>query len=78
MARKDEILRQAGFEYDRDRTIYFNRKAKKVLSYEFVEDHREDKLVMLLNEKTERDEWRFYSISPLSEATMREIENVIG
>ena len=75
---KEQMLQQAGYTYSFDREIYFNRKAKKVFSVEFVMDHSEDDLQRSLSEKTEGEEWHFYFNAPPPEAVRSELESVFG
>ncbi len=44
VATKNQLLKDAGFEYSFDRSIYLNRNARNVFSVEFVEDQNEDEL----------------------------------
>ena len=78
LARKGRILQDAGYAYNFDRMVYFNRKAKKIFSIEFVEDHDENDLLKGIAEETNEADWRFYFNSPPSEAVKHEIENVLG
>ena len=75
---KGQILEDAGYAYSFDRTIHVNRKAKKVFSVQFVEDHNEEELKDRIRENTQGGEWRFYFNSPPSEAVKRELESVLG
>ena len=52
VASKWQILREAGYEYNFDRMVYFNRGAKKAFSVEFVEDHSENELQSYIREET--------------------------
>lgn len=75
---KGQILDDAGYAYNFDRTIYVNRKTKKVFSVQFIEDHDEKELKDRIGENTQGAEWRFYFNSPPSEAVKRELESVLG
>lgn len=74
---KSRILREAGYAYNFDRMIYFNRKAKKIFSVEFIEDHKEDEILSCLKENGGRGSWRFYFNSPPPEAVQRELVSVL-
>ena len=74
---KSQILEDAGYAYGFDHAVYFNRKARKVFSVEFIEDHSEAELQERIREDTQ-GEWRFYFNSPPAEAVKRELESVIG
>lgn len=76
---KSQILRDAGYVYNFDRMVYFNRATKKVFSVEFVEDHDESDLRKCISEETNGSEWRFYFNNPRPpEAVERELENVLA
>src|SRR5260370_13684381 len=78
LATKRQILEDAGYAYSFDRTIYVNRKTKKVFSVEFVEDHNEEDLKSRISENTQGGKWRFYFNSPPSAAVKHEVESVLG
>jgi hypothetical protein len=76
---KGQILENAGYAYNFDRMVYFNRATKKVFSIEFVEDHDETELRKCVSEETNGSEWRFYFNNPYPpEAVKRELENVLA
>ena len=78
LASKSQILRDAGYAYNFDRMVYFNRATKKVFSIEFVEDHDETALQKYISEETNGADWRFYFNSRPPEAVKRELENVLA
>jgi hypothetical protein len=75
---KKDILREAEYRYNFDRDIYFNRKAKKAFSLEFVDDTPEEELARRVRESTENSGWTFYFNHPPSESVKRELESVLG
>jgi hypothetical protein len=75
---KQDLLRQAGYAYNFDRMVYFNRKAKKAFSVEFVEDRGEDELERLIRERAKPNGWRFYFNSEPAESVKRELERALG
>jgi hypothetical protein len=76
---KGQILENAGYAYNFDRMVYFNRSTKKVFSIEFVEDHDETELRKCVSEETNGWEWRFYFNNPYPpEAVKRELESVLS
>lgn len=75
---KWQILQQAGYAYNFDRMVYFNKGTRKVFSVEFVQDHSEHDLQTSVNEASNGAEWRFYFNSPPPAAVQRELENVLG
>ena len=61
IATKEQLLQDAGYGYSLDHDIYLNRKARKVFSFEFVEDHGEAELEARIGEPaTMTGEWKFY------------------
>jgi len=77
-ASKTETLDKAGYAYSFDRQMYINPKTKKAFSVEFVQGHTEDQIRKYIREHTDGLEWRFYFISPPSEAVKHELEGVLG
>ena len=76
---KRQILEDAGYAYSFDREIYLNRKARKVFSLEFVEDHNEASLkASVVEPAPSTGEWRFYFNSPPSEGVKRDLSAVLG
>jgi hypothetical protein len=75
---KKDILKEADYRYNFDRDIYFNRKAKKAFSLEFVDDHPEEELLRRLRENTNGNGWTFYFNSPPSDGVKRVLEQVLG
>ena len=75
---KQDLLRQAGYAYNFDRMLYFNRQAKKAFSVEFVDDNDETELERRIREDGDRREWHFYFNSPPSESVRRELERTLG
>ncbi len=78
LATKQQILDAAGYDYNFDRQVYFNRKARKVFSVEFIADNDEAKLDESIRESTDAREWRFYFNVPPPESVKRQIESVLG
>ncbi len=78
IAAKSKLLEDAGYVYSFDRMIYINRKAKKVLSVEFVEDNSPEQLQKCISENTHGGEWQFFFNSPPSETVKRELVSVLG
>lgn len=79
VATKNQLLKDAGFEYSFDRSIYLNRNARKVFSVEFVEDHSEDELEAGIREPSPKPgEWRFYFNSEPSAAVKRDLATILG
>ena len=75
---KQNILDDAGFAYNFDRMVYFNRRSKKIISVEFAMDNDEKVLERVIREDTCGKEWKFYFNSEPSEPAKREIEAALG
>lgn len=77
LTEKRRILENAGFVYNFDRDLYYNRNKKKVFSIDFVEDHTNDELQKFINETSDGINWRFYfNIAP-SSAVKHELISVL-
>ena len=60
LANKKQILDDAGYRYDFDRSLYFNRRAKKAFSVEFIDDKAEGELKERIAQKNDGREWLFF------------------
>ncbi len=76
--KKKDILLGADYRYNFDRDIYFNRKAKKAFSLEFVDDKDETVIRQSIQEPTDGSVWKFYFNSDPSEGVKRILEQVLG
>ena len=77
---KGRLLEEAGYRYNFERMVYFNRRAKKVFSVEFVEDHSEAEIRRRIEEKPDGKKWRFYFNTPpdVPPSVKRQLEHVLG
>jgi hypothetical protein len=76
---KQHILDDAGFAYNFDRMVYFNRKSKKIISVEFAMDNPAEVLERVVREDGGGKEWTFYFNSGVPpEEARREIEAALG
>lgn len=78
IATKQHILDAAGYIYNFDRQVYFNRAAKKVFSVEFIADHNGRHLERSIREHTAGREWKFYFNEEPPESVKRHIAGVLG
>jgi hypothetical protein len=78
LATKQHILDAAGYIYNFDREVYFNRSAKKIFSVDFLEEHDGAKIERCIRESTDAREWRFYFNVPPSESVKRQIAEALG
>lgn len=78
--KKQRILDDAGFAYNFDRRVYFNRKSKKIISVQYAQDKDEKTLESAIGEETDGKEWKFYFSSGRQppEPVKREIEAALG
>jgi len=67
---KAPILKSAGYLYNFDRMVYFNRAAKKAFSAEWVEDHSDADLSEKLREPNVSGEWSIFADPKPSQAVV--------
>jgi hypothetical protein len=60
---KEKILEENGFKYHFIRMIYFNKRTRKIFSFEAIDDHGETWLVQKIQEKN-KERWQFYFNNP--------------
>jgi hypothetical protein len=77
LTRKRQILNQAGYRYDFDRSLYFNREAMKAFSVEFIDDKPAEELARRVAEENSGKKWRFFFNNPPSETVKRELEKAL-
>jgi hypothetical protein len=76
---KQHILENAGYAFSFDRASYINKKARKMFSLEFVQDHSEGQLQACIDAPgPATGEWRFYFNSPPSEAVKQQLAAILG
>ena len=68
---KEELLRSAGFRYNFNRMAFIDRKTKKIISIEALEDHSEEWLGEMIAEVNDTGEWRFYFEQPPSPGVIK-------
>jgi hypothetical protein len=79
LAIKQHILDDAGFAYNIDHAVYFNRNSKKIISARFAKDHDEEVLESAIREDTGGKEWKFYfNTGEPPEEVRRQIEARLG
>ena len=78
LARKERVLRDAGYKYYFDRALYLNRKTKKAFSIEFVEDKPADELEQKIAEDTTGPGWHFFFTQEPSDAVQQELSRALG
>jgi len=75
---KQHILDEAGFAYNFDRRVYFNRKSKKIFSVAYLEERSEEEIKRLIQDDSGDKEWKFYFIGEPAESVRRAVEASIG
>ena len=73
-----DILKEAEYWFNFDHALFYNRKAKKAFSLEFVDDKPEDEIRRRIGENTNGNGWTFYFNSPPTESVKRELERMLG
>jgi len=71
---KMHILKEGNYVYNFDRQVYFNRKAKKAFSVEFIQDHSANELADCIFEPTGESNWQFYFNAKPSESVRSQLE----
>ncbi len=77
LAEKEQLLRKAGYSYEPDREVYINRKARKVFSIDFLEDHDAKAIASKIREATLGAEWIFIFNNIPSESVKRELAKML-
>lgn len=77
LTEKRRILENAGFVYNFDRELYYNRNVKKVFSVDFVEDHNNTELEHFIREDRDARNWHFYFNTAPSSSVKHEIISVL-
>ena len=70
---KRQLLDRSGYRYNFDRMIYVNRHAKKIFSFEAVDDNNVEWLSGRIAEPNPSNEWIFYFNGPVSESVRRQL-----
>lgn len=79
VATKKAILDNAGYAYDFNHMLYFNRNAKKAFSVEYVDDNPPEVLEKSIQEPSSTQRWEFYvSNPPVSDSVRRQLEAALG
>ena len=72
---KSDLLRSHGYEFSFERLSYVNRQARKVFSYEFVDDHSEAEIEACI-QRPSSPSWTFFFNDPPAEAMRPVLEAV--
>ena len=75
---KMDVLREANYTYNFEHELYFNRSAKKVFSFPFIDAHSERDLARYISEQPNDSDWKFYFNVPPSQPKKRELESLLA
>jgi hypothetical protein len=71
-------LDAAGFVYEFYREVYVNRKEKKIISMDFIEDHSAAELTRRLRQETDGTTWQFLFNNEPAASVRRQLETALG
>jgi hypothetical protein len=74
---KEQILKKAGYSYDPDREAYVNRKARKLFSIDYLEDHDTKVIARKIQETTHGAKWTFIFNNEPSDSVKRELAKLL-
>jgi hypothetical protein len=78
LSEKRQILDTAGFVYEFYREVYVNRKAKKIISMDFIEAHSAAELERELQRQTDGTSWLFLFKNEPPASVRHQLENALG
>ena len=77
LTEKEHLLRNAGYSYEPDREVYINRRTRKVISVDFLEDHDTKEIASKIHEATPSAKWTFIFNDVPSDSVKRELAKVL-
>jgi hypothetical protein len=77
---KEQILKKDGYVYNFDHAMYFNRKAKKIFSMDFIEDDSVSvqDIEERVREANSGTGWQIYFVGDLPDSVRRQVEASLG
>jgi hypothetical protein len=78
LTEKRRILDGAGFIYEFYHEVYVNRKEKKVISVDFIEDHTAAELKLRVQEETDGTAWHFLFNNEPAASVRHQLETALG
>jgi hypothetical protein len=78
LGEKEHILKSNGYVYNFDREMYFNRRAKKIFSMDFIEDRPAQVIEECVREENEGKRWQIYFVGDLSDSVRHQLEALLG
>jgi hypothetical protein len=78
LSEKRRILDAAGFIYEFYREVYVNRKEKKIISMDFIEDHTAAELENKLRQNTDGSNWQFLFNNEPPASVRHQLETALG
>ena len=61
---KRQVLDAAGYEYEIEHEVFLNWKARKIFSWEFIDEHSVEEVNQCVNIDPSGPQWRFYFNDP--------------
>ncbi len=74
---KEQLLKKAGYSYKPDREVYVNRKARKVFSIDYLEDHDTKEIASKIQEDARGAKWTFIFNDEPSDSVKRELAKML-
>ena len=78
LSEKRQILDAAGFVYEFYREVYVNRKAKKIISMDFIEEHSARQLGLALQRANDGTDWQFLFMDDPPPSVKHQLETALG
>jgi hypothetical protein len=78
LAVKEQLLKEAGYTYRPDREAYINRRARKIFSVDFLEEHEPDEIASKIREATPDNEWTFIFNQQPTDSMKRELARLLN
>jgi hypothetical protein len=75
---KRQILDAAGFVYEFYHEVYVNRKEKKIISLDFIEDHTAAELQKRIRQETDGRTWQFHFNNQPANSVRHQLETALG
>jgi hypothetical protein len=78
LAVKEQLLKEAGYTYRPDREAYINRRARKIFSVDFLEEHEPEEIASKIREATPGNEWTFIFNQQPTDSMKRELARLLN
>jgi hypothetical protein len=74
---KRQVLDAAGYEYELTHEMFVNWKARKIFSWEFVDEHTVEELSSCVNVDPSGPEWRYYFNTTPGPSAFRNLQDAL-